>query len=57
MKKLLKKMKKQAEVAEPSPAVQSLSEEHLDQVFEHHSLDKSKFDGFYTDLSQWKKQL
>lgn len=57
MKKLMKKMQKQADQAEPTDAHKALICERLDEVFEDHSLDKKKMEGFYNDLLAWKSRI
>jgi hypothetical protein len=58
MKKLLKKMAKQANVAEPSVAHCTINEEKLEDIFEHHNLDpKGKHEGFFKDLMTWRKDI
>ena len=57
MKKLLKKMHKQVEVAEPTDNHNKFSAEQLEHVFDDHSIDRERYDGFFQDLMEWKKSL
>ena len=57
MRKLMKKMQKQEQQANPSEARKAYVCEQLDELFDFHNLEKSKNEGFYKDLLEWKSKI
>ena len=57
LKDLMKKIKTQQSITDPSPSEQSRSASKLKEIFADHKIDSEKHKAFFDALLEWKKHL
>jgi len=57
LKELLKKMKKQEDLVQPTEAKTNLDKERLQAILADHGIDTKAKADFVEDLLEWKKHL
>ena len=53
----MKKMQKQQQLADPTPAELERQKKSLAEIFKDHKLDAEKHKAFFDALVEWKRQL
>jgi hypothetical protein len=57
LKDLMKKIKKQSDMVEPTKAEEERQKKKLGEIFADHKLDTAKHQAFFDALIDWKRHL